>query len=254
MVTRPRRGIGGRTPGAFSAPMSGALGFGCEDELSGFAAGGRISQKINRDRLPVIAYDPDAGERLYVHVLNSAYFQGITGLPAPPSPINTQTYLQLGLPWYQIFEEHIPRANNASRGAARALEGVKSIAQLDEVNASQGKQTQQECTFCQYQMATTRLVPCGHVVCDDCAEGLEPRACPTCPQFVRAREKFAASMSMPGQEENDGVTVEHIRTDNQTGAITGVNAAVVILRRYAGTGKVISSKLVGAQVSPLHGQ
>jgi hypothetical protein len=222
-------------------------------EFSGFAAGGKISQKINRDSLPVTAYDPESGERLYVHVLNAAYFQSITGLPAPPSPIDTQTYLTLGLPLYQIFDEQIPRANNAARGAAQALAGVKSIAQLDKERSTQGKPVQQECVFCQYQMATTRLIPCGHVVCDDCAEGLEPRACPECPQFVRAREKFAAPMVMPGQEENDGVTLDHIRTDQHTGNVVSVGAAVVILKRHAGASVVLSSKRVGTQVSSLHG-
>ncbi|KIJ10346.1 hypothetical protein PAXINDRAFT_61777, partial [Paxillus involutus ATCC 200175] len=69
------------------------------DMEAGFAAGGRISQKINRDPLPITAYDHDRVQRFHVSVINAAYFSKITGLPNPPSPITPQTYLELKLPW-----------------------------------------------------------------------------------------------------------------------------------------------------------
>jgi hypothetical protein len=60
---------------------------------SGFAAGGKISQKIDRDPLPIEAYDESKGQRFHVSVINAAYFSLVTRLSNPPSPITAQTYL-----------------------------------------------------------------------------------------------------------------------------------------------------------------
>jgi hypothetical protein len=80
------------------------------DATRGFATGGRISQKIIRDALPVTAYDYTRAECLHVTVINAAYFQAITGLPSPPSPISSKTYIEYKLPWYELYEEHLPTA------------------------------------------------------------------------------------------------------------------------------------------------
>ncbi|KAF8837342.1 hypothetical protein BDN67DRAFT_207529 [Paxillus ammoniavirescens] len=100
---------------------------------AGFAAGGRISQKINRDPLPITAYDHDRVQRFHVSVINAAYFSKITGLQNPPSPITPQTYLELKLPWFALYDEHIPSANNIS--SPTPLTDVRSIAQIDTARA-----------------------------------------------------------------------------------------------------------------------
>ena len=97
-----------------------------QDMLAGFAAGGKISQKINRDPLPTTAYDESRVQTFHVAVINAACFTAVTGLPSPPSPITAQTYLKYDLPWFELYDEHIPAANNAS--AATPLGDVKSIA------------------------------------------------------------------------------------------------------------------------------
>ena len=97
------------------------------DAIMGFAAGGRISQKIIRDPLPVTAYDHTRAKRLHVTVINAAYFQAITGLPSPPSPIRSKTYIEHKLPWYELYEEHLPTAPFSS---SSPLADVKSVAQL----------------------------------------------------------------------------------------------------------------------------
>jgi hypothetical protein len=120
---------------------------------AGFAAGGRISQKINRDPLPITAYDHDRVQRFHVSVINAAYFSKITGLPNPPSPITPQTYLELKLPWFALYDEHIPSANNTS--SPTPLTDVRSIAQIDAARAStSGGEPQAECGYCAYEMAT----------------------------------------------------------------------------------------------------
>ncbi|KAF8836046.1 hypothetical protein BDN67DRAFT_365035 [Paxillus ammoniavirescens] len=168
---------------------------------AGFAVGGRISQKINRDFLPTTAYDHDRVQRFHVSVINAAHFSQITGLPNPPSPITPQTYLELRLPWFSLYDEHIPSANNAS--SPTLLTEVRSIAQIDASRASMsGGHPQAECGYCTYEMATQRMSPCGHVFCDDCSTAT---SCPECHKRVTLRTRFAAAMRMPGKEDGEGV-------------------------------------------------
>lgn len=104
------------------------------DEVNGFAAGGRISQKINRDSLPTVAYDVENGARLHLSVINAAHFSAITGLPAPSTPINSKTYLEMGLPWYALFDEHVEEANTAPT----ALANIKSVSEVNGEEMEEG--------------------------------------------------------------------------------------------------------------------
>jgi Prokaryotic RING finger family 4 len=207
------------------------------DVVSGFGAGGKISQKINRDPLPVTAYDHSKVQQFHVSVINAAYFTTITGLPSPPSPIMTSTYLEYGLPWFELYDEHIPTANNTS--SATPLAGVRSLAQMDADRSSAGgSNTQAECEYCAYEMATYRLSPCGHVFCDDCST---TTACPTCERQFTSRERFAAPMPLPGKEDDDGV--EALSLDER----------IVKLRAGERSGKVFSFRLRNHAISPLCG-
>jgi len=179
----------------------GLRGGGPTDMEAGFAAGGRISQKINRDPLPSTAYDYDRVQRFHVSVINASYFSGLTGLTNPPSPVTPQTYLKLKLPWFALYDEHIPAANNAS--SPTPLTDVRSIAQIDAARAATtGRKPQAQCGYCTYEMATQTLSPCGHVFCDDCST---TTSCPKCRRSVTFRTRFAAAMVMPGKEDGDGV-------------------------------------------------
>ena len=207
------------------------------DIVSGFGAGGKISQKINRDPLPTIAYDHSKVQKFHISVINAAYFSAITGLPSPPSPISTRTYLQHGFPWFELYDEDIPTANNTS--SANPLAGVRSIAQMDaDRRSAGGSNTQAECEYCAYEMATHRLSPCGHVFCDDCST---TTVCPTCKRRFSSRERFAAPMPMPGREDDDGV--EALSLDER----------IVKLRAGERSGTVVSFRLGNHAISPLCG-
>jgi len=209
-----------------------------EDIVAGFGAGGKISQKINRDPLPTIAYDHSKVQQFHVTVVNAAYFSTLTGLPSPPSPITARTYLEHGLPWFELYDERIPTANNTS--SATPLAGVRSIAQMDaDRRSARGSNTQAECGYCAYEMATQRLSPCGHVFCDDCST---TSACPTCDRRFTSRKRFAAAMPLPGKEDNDGV--EALSLDER----------IVKLRGGEMSGKVISFRLKKHAISPLCGE
>ncbi|TFK70050.1 ubiquitin-domain-containing protein [Pluteus cervinus] len=212
------------------------------ETIVGFAAGGWITQKIIRDSLPPQAYNFSGGRRLHISVINAAHFSSITGLPAPPTPVSTQTYLDSGLPWFKLYEENAPNANNPSIGAA--LAGVKSVAMIDRERTGAGQATsaQQGCGYCTYEMATLRLIPCGHVVCDDCTDGLSVNRCPACPKHVTSRQRFAAPMRLPGQEDGDGL--DSFSMDER----------IVALKRVAGTNEIVSFKLREHDVSELCGE
>ncbi|KAF8837956.1 hypothetical protein BDN67DRAFT_132714 [Paxillus ammoniavirescens] len=204
----------------------------------GFAAGGRISQKINRDPLPITAYDHDRVQRFHVSVINAAYFSKITGLPNPPSPITPQTYLELKLPWFTLYDEHIPLANNTS--LPTPLTDVRSIAQIDATRAStSGGDAQAECGYCAYEMATQTMSPCGHVFCDDCSTAT---SCPKCRRRVTLRTRFAAAMPMPGKEDGDGVDA------------LSLDERIVKLQTGAELGTIYSFRLKDHAISVLCGE
>jgi hypothetical protein len=246
--------------------------FDAMDIQAGFGVGGRISQKINRDPLPVTAYDHSNVEQFHITVINAAYFTAITGLPSLPSPITTSTYLQHGLPWFELYDEHIPTANNTS--SATPLAGVRSIAQTDaDRKAAGGSNTQAGCEYCAYEMATHRLSPCGHVFCDDCST---TTACPTCEKRFTSRERFAAPMPLPGKEDDDGVEAQSLderivklragessgtvissqelgKEDDDGGEALSLDERIVRLRDGESSGTVISFRLRNHAISPLCG-
>ncbi|ETW84765.1 hypothetical protein HETIRDRAFT_425984 [Heterobasidion irregulare TC 32-1] len=124
-------------------------------------------------------------QTFHVAVINAACFTAVTGLPSPPSPITAQTYLKYDLPWFELYDEHIPAANNAS--AATLLGDVKSIAQLDRDRAAAGGKddvVQTPCAHSVRELATHRLSPCGHVFCNACSRA--PAARP--PRVRRATQ------------------------------------------------------------------
>ncbi|KAF8551886.1 hypothetical protein OG21DRAFT_1512207 [Imleria badia] len=204
---------------------------------AGFAAGGRVSQKINRDTLPITAYDQDRVQRFHVSVINAAYFSEVTGLPNPPSPVTSKTYLELGLPWFTLYDEHVPLANNTA--SPTPLADIQSIAQIDAARASTGGGSRQaECGYCEYEMATQSMLPCGHEFCDDCST---TALCPKCHGRVTGRTRFAAGMPMPGKEDGDGVDA------------LSLDERIVKLRAGAASGTIYSFKLGDHAISGLCG-
>lgn len=210
-----------------------------EDVILGLASGGQISQDIIRDTLPVTSYNGNRATRLHISVLNAVCFSHITGRPAPPSPVSAETYLEHGLPWYTLYDETLPRANNYKGG--NLLTYIQSVATLMRQMLTQGTEmAQPECTYCDDELATWRLLPCRHSICDDCASGMRnPSVCPAinCEIPVRTRERFAAPMPLPGNEAGDGVEA------------SSLDGRIVRLQRCAERGVVGTFKLDSKRVS-----
>jgi len=202
--------------------------------LSGLAAGGRISQKINKDPLPPFSYDYKRGYRLHVTIINAAHFTTLTGLPTPSSPIKTSTYIEEFLPWYELYDEHIPTANNNS--IPNPLSTVKPIGAL-LAQASSGtnhpsRDIATDCVYCEHEFAVMTLQPCGHDVCATVSR------CPSCERVILGRDRFAAPMGTMESEHNMGGSL---------------NEPIVKLRLNSGTLKVTSFKDPKHDISPLNG-
>lgn len=132
--------------GSLIYPVLRTMGMGYIDNPtiinSGFATGGKISQKINRDLLLVAAYDHSKAQQFHVSVINTAYWTAITGLSEHgPSPITPQTYLAHKLPWFDSYDEHVPTANSASSTTPLQVENLRSITRADQHSGRLGRST-----------------------------------------------------------------------------------------------------------------
>jgi hypothetical protein len=71
----------------------------------GIAAGGLIKQTIHRDTNDPDSWDRASTTTFNVQILNASLFEQVTGIPAPKCPIDAATYLNLGLPFFDLPEE-----------------------------------------------------------------------------------------------------------------------------------------------------
>jgi hypothetical protein len=102
-----------------------ALAF-APDGAMGLGAGGRISQRIYPDPYGVDVWLPGSRAEALVHLVNSRQYREITGREPPPSPITAQRYAELGLPWFELYDEHLGDVAPPS-----SLTRVESIAELE---------------------------------------------------------------------------------------------------------------------------
>ncbi len=95
-----------RDEGPFLCVSKPFEGESSETEM-GLAAGGKITQKIYPDKYGIDTWDENNFGRVYIHIVNSAMFHRITEMEAPSTPITAETYTEYGLPWFEIYDEHL---------------------------------------------------------------------------------------------------------------------------------------------------
>lgn len=122
----PRRRASLRTAGGATQTM-------------GLGAGGVMRQQIYPDPYGLDIWDQDNYVQVYVHLLNSAQFSAVTGLEAPPTPIDAKAYTEAGLPWFILYDE--PAGDVA---LSERLTQVKTVAERD---AERGEPTEAEASF-----------------------------------------------------------------------------------------------------------
>lgn len=88
----------------------------------GLGAGGRMRQEIYVDELAASDYDEQRAVRVFVHLCSAAQWTAITGECAPPTPVDRETYVQHGLPWFDYYD-----ADRADLPSPAVLSQVKSV-------------------------------------------------------------------------------------------------------------------------------
>ncbi len=92
----------------------------------GLGAGGQMRQKIYPDPHGISVWDEAQATRVVVHIVNSERFRELTGLEPPPTPIDMQTYNERGLPWFDVYDEHM-----GDVPAPAVLQEVRTVAQAE---------------------------------------------------------------------------------------------------------------------------
>jgi len=113
-------------PVRFAAPKANTA-----PQSMGLGAGGQMKQKIYPDSYGIDVWDQDNYGRVAIHIANSAQFYDLVGIQPPPTPVDTKTYTEYGLPWFDLYDEF-----KEDVSPSKHLTGVKTIA---EVDAEQGE-------------------------------------------------------------------------------------------------------------------
>ncbi len=102
----------------------------------GFAAGGQIEQKIYPDRRGLDTWDQEHSGETFIHVLNSLQYREIVGRDPPPSPITPELYTSLGLPWFELYDEHL-----ADLPPGQPFGKVSSLREREEARGEESGET-----------------------------------------------------------------------------------------------------------------
>ncbi|SKC69599.1 hypothetical protein [Paraburkholderia hospita] len=91
----------------------------------GLAAGGLLKQKIYEDPFGLDKWDQTHSSRCFVHLLNSAQYQAVTGKRPPGNVPTAAEYAAAGLPWFELYDEGIPGVIPSSK--LRELDSVAAL-------------------------------------------------------------------------------------------------------------------------------
>lgn len=62
-----------------------------------------------------------------MRIVNSQVYRDITGRAAPESPISARTYTEHGLPWFDLYDEHL-----GDVGGSDILGAVETVKEIDK--------------------------------------------------------------------------------------------------------------------------
>lgn len=88
----------------------------------GLAPGGRMRQEIFEDPFSIHDWDTEHTSRCFIHLVNSATWQAITGQRPLSRPPTAKQYTTLGFPWFDYYDAEL-----------KALEGSQTLAGLKSV-------------------------------------------------------------------------------------------------------------------------
>jgi len=88
----------------------------------GLAPGGRMRQEIYEDPFSIHDWDTEHSSRCFIHLVNSATWQAITGQRPPSQPPTARDYTEAGYPWFDYYDSEL-----------KALHGSKTLAAVKTV-------------------------------------------------------------------------------------------------------------------------
>jgi len=93
----------------------------------GLAPGGRMRQQIYEDPYSIRDWDTEHPSRCFIHLVNSATWQAITGQRPPSEPLTARQYTNAGYPWFDYYDAEL----NTLQGSSQ-LAGLKSVKQMGQ--------------------------------------------------------------------------------------------------------------------------
>jgi hypothetical protein len=88
----------------------------------GLAPGGRMRQEIFADPYSIHDWDTEHSSRCFIHLVNSATWQAVTGQRPPSRPPTARQYTIAGYPWFDYYD-----AEMKALDGSKTLAGVKSV-------------------------------------------------------------------------------------------------------------------------------
>jgi hypothetical protein len=155
----------------------------------GIACGGLIEQKIAKDFNTTDSYFPTVCS-FKLNIINSEQYYKLFNKPMPKTPISVNTYIALGFPWFERYDNEIigVKHNNKS-----LLNSVKSIGgfkdKFEELD---------DCSICDENKVNTEFQLCKHKMCSECTEKLLEKMqkefpCPLCRAIVKEKDVIIKS-------------------------------------------------------------
>ena len=95
------------------------------EPLMEFGAGGRIVQEVYRDEFTAKDWRRSPAARVWVHPVSIPAWCAWTGEAAPSTPVDTDAYIQAGLPWFDWYDD-----SNEALAATGELGGISSVGEL----------------------------------------------------------------------------------------------------------------------------
>lgn len=88
----------------------------------------------HRDTKDPRIWDLESSTLVNVQLLNSLDFERVTGRRAPPTPITLDMYREQGVPWFEVYDDHIGTAD--TKAGQKVFKRLKSS--IDTEGRSEG--------------------------------------------------------------------------------------------------------------------
>jgi hypothetical protein len=115
-------------------------------------AGGSISQNVEKDRQDPVIWDFSRAKMINIQIINSIDFEKFTGLIAPPSPIDFETYTALKIPFFHYYTEDMEAVGGNFSDVSSVSSKVENNVSISKGVPGSGAlwtKTPEQCNSCQ---------------------------------------------------------------------------------------------------------